>query len=256
MRMCPAWKVVLALLIAVPAMAADRVIPSGIDPWRTKGDGRTWAQLNLPGGFFCTKSEPLNERVVFRGVPIATSIPGQLKTADTIVQRLDDAVFNKNGVAVTRVQVRAMTFESVAPIETACGLYTLKVALDGPQPITRMRIVQENAKGGSFVAQLGVNVKISFHPLNGLNQKPLEIRKKIRFQENAKLQWSFDPGRETIKHAGQLLVDTNGDRIPDSVIPGTTRNFAAGSSVPRNVVASSIQYDCHFSADECTHCPM
>src|SRR4029079_13519646 len=116
--------IALLALAALPAAAADRVIYNGVDLWNTPGGGTTFANFArnpIPAGFFCEKSEPFSGRIVFRGVPVATGTPGALGKTDTIVQRLDDAVFNKNGVAGTRVQVRAMTFESVAPVATACG---------------------------------------------------------------------------------------------------------------------------------------
>ncbi len=240
---------VFAFLLALPVLGADRVIPGGIDPWRTRGDGSTFTEINFPAGFFCADSGPFKGRIAFQGVPIATGIPGQLETTDTIVHRLDDAVFNKKGVAYTRVQVRAMTFESVAPLKTACGDFNSTVALDGLQPITRMTILQENRNGGRFVAQIGVNIKIAFTPVDRPAERPLEIRRKIRFQENARLPWSFKPSRDTILHAAPVLVDTNGDQIADTYLPGTTRNFAAGT--PRGL--QKIVF-CHRS-DDCTHCP-
>ena len=42
-------------------------------------------------------------RIPFKGVPVATSVPGVLGATDTITQRLDDAVFNRRGVATTRL---------------------------------------------------------------------------------------------------------------------------------------------------------
>jgi hypothetical protein len=75
-----------------------------------------------------------------RGLPIVTGDEGTLGITDTIVQRLDDAPFNKRGVASTRIQVRAMTFESMLPLKTSCGLYKVRLSLSGEQPITRMRM--------------------------------------------------------------------------------------------------------------------
>src|SRR5262245_45528254 len=94
----------LLLLIALPVAAADRVVQSGLDLWLTPGDGKTFIDFSrapLPAGFFCFKSEAFAERIVFRGVPIVTGEPGALGRTDTIVERLDDAVFNRRGVATT-----------------------------------------------------------------------------------------------------------------------------------------------------------
>src|SRR6185436_4625535 len=153
------------LLIALPTFAADRIIQSGIDPWRTPENGKTFVDFSynpIPAGFFCSKSAPFTGRVIFRGIPIVTEEPGALGKTDTIVQRLDDAVFDKNGVATTRVQMRALHLVSVEPIQTACGAYNIEVKLNGEQPITNMRIVHENENGGRFFAPLAVNTKLVF----------------------------------------------------------------------------------------------
>src|SRR5262245_357449 len=147
MRKLACLMVLLTVLVAVPALAADRVIYNGIDLWRTPSDGSTYADFALtpiPAGFFCFKSEPFTGRIPFRGVPVATSVPGVLGATDTIVQRLDDAVFNRRGVATTRLQVRSLNFESLAPLKTACGDFVATLSLDGEQPITKMRILREN----------------------------------------------------------------------------------------------------------------
>lgn len=146
------------LLIALPTFAADRSIQGGIDPWYTPGNGKTFIDFKtipLPAGFFCFKSEPFAGRVVFRGVPVATGEPGVLGKTDTIIQRLDEAVFNKKGEATTRIQVRVLHFQSVEPIQTACGAYNVEVRLNGEQPVTEMRIVRENDKGGASSPRSG-----------------------------------------------------------------------------------------------------
>jgi len=141
-----------AVLLAAPALSADRVVTNGIDLWKTPGDGTTFADFSkepIPAGFFCNKSERFTGKIIFRGVPIATGQPGALGVSDTIVQRLDNAAFDKRGVATTRIQVRAMQFASVAAVKTACGQFNAYVRLDGDQPVTRMRIVRDNEKGGA-----------------------------------------------------------------------------------------------------------
>jgi len=108
-------------LAAAPALALDSTIYNGIDLWTTRGDGATFADFAtnpIPAGFFCAKSAAFSGRIPMQGVPLATGVPGVLGKTDTIVQRLDDAVFNKKGVAFTRLQVRAMTFMSIAPVKT------------------------------------------------------------------------------------------------------------------------------------------
>src|SRR5215208_8327223 len=185
---------VIVLLVAVPALAADRVIQSGIELWQTKGDGTTFADFSknvIPAGFFCFKSAPFTGRVIFRGTPIVTDSPEALAKADTIVHRLDNAVFNRRGVTTTRVQLRAMTFESVAPIQTACGAFHATLRLDGEQPITRMVIRRDNKYGGRFSAPIHANVKISFTPVRrGAATEVLEIPIQVRFPPLPNQRWA------------------------------------------------------------------
>jgi hypothetical protein len=244
-------------LMAFPALAADRVIDNGIDLWRTVGDGSTFADFSkspIPAGFFCSKSEPFSGRIAFQGVPLATNIPGGLKGADTVVQRLDDATLNRKGVAHTRLQVRALNFASLLPIETACGRFTAKVSLDGEQPITRMRIIRENAEGGRFLAPISVNVKISFIPVDGTAGEPMEIRKDLRFPPLPNQQWETLPAQRDTRVKGFLLVDTDGDSVPDTYLPGTS-NFGVGRARQSKETDCSLALarDCHLS-DECSHC--
>ena len=217
------------ILSAAPAMAGD-IIYNGSDFWRTPGNGTTsadFAKEPIPAGFFCNKSEPFTGRIVFRGVPLATS-DGPLGRIDTIVQRLDDAVFNKRGVAFTRIQMRALLLESVAPVKTACGSFRVQVRLAGEQPVTRMRVVRQGETGGFFVAPIAVNVKMSFVPVTGKARERLEVGRNIRFQP-AVVPWLFRTEKmRLLEKSGFLLVDTDGDSRPDTYVPGTS-NFAAGA---------------------------
>lgn len=221
-------KIVLMLalvLLAAPAFA-DRIIYNGSDLWTTPGNGGTFADFSLnpiPAGFFCANSAPFTGRIAFKGVPLATAIPRVLGTTDTIVQRLDDAAFNKKGVASTRLQVRALNLESIAPVKTACGNFKAVVSLDGVQPITRMRIVQDSEKGGRFMAPLELNVKIRFL---GLSREKLEIRQTVRF-DGAPRPWSSAPDSQREK-TGMFLVDTDGDRVADTWVPGTSNFILRG----------------------------
>lgn len=253
----------LLLLIALPTFAADRVIQSGIDPWRTPGDGTTFIDFSkrpIPAGFFCFKSEPFTGRIVFQGVPVATGEPGALGRTDTIVQRLDDAVFDKNGVARTRIQVRALHFVSVEPIKTACGAFSVEVHLNGEQPITSMRIVRENDHGGRFFASIAVNGKLVFKPVVGGSGELLEITRNVRFPAKQGISWAdrFAP-KQGVRWTGFVQVDTDNDRVPDTFLPGTSRGFAAGASSKKGLGSrkpeiANEELQCHIVEDE-RHCP-
>jgi hypothetical protein len=236
--------VILLSLSVAPALAGDGILYNGSDFWLTRGDGKTSADFSkepIPAGFFCNRSEPFTQRIVFRGVPLATA-EGPLG-ADTIVQRLDDAVFNRRGVAFTRIQMRALLLESVAPVKTACGSFNVKVRLTGEQPITRMRIVREDESGGRFVAPIAVKVKMSFAPVAGKARERLEIVRNIRFRPTV-VAWSIRTEKTRLfEKAGFLLVDTDGDGRPDTYLPGTS-NFAAG------VRTSGNKFDCAARSHE------
>jgi hypothetical protein len=212
-----AMVLVVGVLVASPLAAAPGSIPAGLDLWRTPGNGTTWADFAenpIPAGFFCDESLPFSGRIVFEGVPVATEKVGLGRT-DTIIQRLDEARFNAHGVATTRIQVKALSLASVSPVRTECGLYNVMVALDGTQPITRMRIVRTNEDSGFFVAPLSLSAKLTFTPVAGRAQEPRELVQKIEFTKNPRIQWT-DP---TDRSRQRVKVDTDGDLEPDTVLP-------------------------------------
>lgn len=252
----------LVCALAVPAFAADRVIQNGIDVWSTPGDGSTFADFAkspIPAGFFCPGSAPFTGRVAFNGEPIVTGTPGALGATDTIVQRLDDAAFNKRGVAVTRIQFRALSLASIAPIETSCGKFTATASLDGIQPITRMVINRDNAKGGRFTAPLALNVRVRFEPVGRVSAESLEVPVEVRFPGNVEVPWQSKAVAPV--PAGFVLVDTDGDRVADTYLPGTS-NFTAGqvsrasASKPGAIekVGTGGRYICHADDGPHQHC--
>jgi hypothetical protein len=265
MRVRAPGMVGIALLVscfATSVFAADRVIQNGIDVWRTTDDGSTFvdfAKTPIPAGFFCSGSSPFTGRVAFRGEPIVTGTPGALGAADTIVQRLDNAAFNKRGVALTRIQFRALSLKSLAPIETACGKFTATVRLNGVQPITQMVITRDDENGGRFSAPLSLNVMVSFRPVGKADGEALELPWEVRFPTKPDLPWRSKTVAPT--PAGFVLVDTDGDRVPDTYLPGTSNFIAGQASRPRPGVAGAVekvgggQYICHDSTDPAEqHC--
>lgn len=250
------------ILIALPIFAADQVIQSGIDPWRTPGNGKTFVDFStnpIPAGFFCSKSAAFTGRIVFRGIPIVTGEPGALGKTDTIVHRLDDAVFDKNGVARTRVQMRALHLVSVEPIKTACGAYNVEVRLNGEQPITTMRIVRENENGGRFFTPLAVNTKLIFTPVRGVSSEILEIADNVRFPIHQGRPWAENAAsKQTLRRTGFVKVDTDNDRVPDTFLPGTSVNFFAGAPSQRGIGSrgpeTQLASACHYT-DTTDHCP-
>jgi hypothetical protein len=244
--------ILLGLSLVIPATAATNTVYSGIDVWRTPGDGRTFNDFKfepIPAGFFCANSQPFEGRITFQGSPIATDEGYALKRTDTIIQRLDDAVFDKRGRAETRIQFRALSLVSTVPIKTSCGQFNVKAVLDGEQPITRMRILRENQTGGFFIAPLALNVKLLFTPAGRPNARPLVLKQSIRFTNNPLLPWSEEAGGQAFVHEAAVKVDTDGDGRPDSSLPGTS-NFVAGLGI-RNKMPDY----CHMTAGK-MHCPV
>jgi hypothetical protein len=221
------------LLAPLPALA-DNVIYAGLDLWHTVGNGHTYADFAaepLPAGFFCDGSAPFAGRLTFQGQPLATGEKGALGITDTIVQRLDDAVFNRAGVASTRIQVRALQFQGMAAVKTSCGDYDVRVSLQGRQPITLMKIFRENDQGGRFLAPISVDVKLLFTPASGKG-RPLAVTQTLRFAADPRARWAdraSDLDKRANVRTGYVQVDTDGDQKPDTWLPGTS-NFAAGWS--------------------------
>lgn len=271
MKTTPPRVLVLALALtamASPAFAID-VIQNGSDLWQTPGNGTTYAKFDtepIPAGFFCSGSAPFTGRVIFQGVPIATSPSGAFGPTDTIVHRLDDAVFNKEGVATTRIQMRAMQFKGVEPLRTKCGKFNVGLVLDGNlQPITKMDIYRLGDDHGYFVAEISVNVKITFTPVSGKGPT-LEVTREVRFPP-ARNVWASRPGKGVSASQGFVLADTDGNGRADAYVPGASNNFAAGwhkdgtlatPLTPDQINAlpaeTQLYASCH--PDECgIHCP-
>jgi hypothetical protein len=220
--------IALLALAALPAVAANpAVVRAGIDPWETvpEGTGVDFKHNPLPAGFFCTSSPAFAGRIWLRGVPLATD-NSQFAKFDTIVQRLDDAVFNSRGVARTRFQIRALQLEGVKTFKNRCGEYRVQATLDGEQPITTMRIVRENKGGGRFFVTVKMNTKIIFTRVDN-PAEVLELSHPVTFAPTPYHYWSFRDPRKDSRRVGEAMVDTDWDGTPDTLVPGTS-NFAAG----------------------------
>jgi hypothetical protein len=237
--------------------SADPAIKPGIDVFATVGAGFTYYDFSknpVPAGFFCDSSETFTGRVALKGLPLETATPGQLRNTDTIVERLDQAVFDAHGDAETRIRFRALSMVSSAPIKSACGDFHVYITLDGEQPVTRMRIHRSEADGGTFHAPLAANVRLTFVPVRGTSPRKLELKGNVRFPGKP-IPWTFPDGKAA-KRMASAVVDTNGDLRPDTRLPGTS-NFTAG--VPprrlRSITAGECYYTCHDANGE-QHCTM
>jgi hypothetical protein len=227
---------VLSFLLGFSPLSAAPIIQRGIDVLTTAGNGRTFIDFSfnpIPAGFFCKGSKAFTGRVAFKGLPLTTESPGQLWGADTVVERLDDAVFDDKGIAVTRIQFRALSLVSIAPVKTSCGAFHAYLSLGGKQRITTMNIVRTQEGGGDFAAPLAVDVRIKFIPVKPARNRgarKLELTRSVTFPASP-LPWSFPVGA-TAKKIEAVVVDTDGDLTPDTRLPGTS-NFSPGQAPDR-----------------------
>lgn len=218
----------LALCLAALPAAAAPALQRGVDIWETVPEATfsDFADNPLPAGFFCAEFPGYTGQMWFKGVPLSSDNPGALGTTDTIIERLDNAVFNKNGVARTRVRVRALQLEGIEDFKTVCGDYNVKVTLDGEQPLSRMRIVQESAKGGRFFVPLALRVKFIFTRVDNPSE-PLTFSDDVRFRVSPHHHWTYRNLVPDAKRVGRVTVDTDWDGTPDTLVPGTS-NFMPG----------------------------
>jgi hypothetical protein len=230
-------------LAGISYSSTEPVIQRGIDTFTTPSNGSTFvdfAKSPIPGGFFCKGSPAFTGRVAFRGLPLETGVPGQLHNADTVIERLDDTVFDRNGVAVTRIQFKALSLVSTAPIRTGCGAYHIYVKLNGPQRVTTMKIYRTHEDGGHFVAPLAVDTRLTFIPVKkGRSTRTLELTDSFTFKANP-IPWSFTAGART-KRVGLAVVDTDGDLAPDTRLSGSS-NFWPGWTPGGNVATKGCFY--------------
>ena len=222
---------VLSLLLGLSPLSADTVIQRGIDAFTTVGKGKTFydfSQNPIPADFFCKGSRAFTGRVALKGLPLTTRRPGQLWGADTVLERLDDAILDDQGVGVTRVRFRALSLVSSAPIKTGCGAFHVYIALNGQQRVTTMNILRTQEGGGNFVAPIAADVRMTFIPVKPARNKgtrKLELTGSFTFPA-IPLPWFTT--NAAAKRIGSVVVDTNGDLIPDALLPGTS-NFSPGT---------------------------
>ncbi len=154
------------LVTAVPATSETITqMKAGYDVWRTLGSGATAYSFEddpLPKDFFCPGSELYKGRLEFEGQPIKTEPVGVLGNTDTVIERLDDAVFDKEGNARTRIRIKALHLEGTAKLSNACGDWRVEVGLDKTQPVSEMTLKREYSYGGTIHADLWINARLTF----------------------------------------------------------------------------------------------
>jgi hypothetical protein len=156
------------LLVAGTALAGGKPYGSltpGFDYWQTLGSGATGYAFDtepLPKGFFCAASEAFAGVVYFSGLPLRTEPADILGTTDTVIERMDEAVFNKQGFATTRIRARALNLAAENLIKTSCGAWKVTATLADRQPVTNLVFHRTNPLGGTFKADLRLRVQMTF----------------------------------------------------------------------------------------------
>jgi hypothetical protein len=184
--------ILLMTLASLPALA-QKVIPAGKDVWVTPANGQT--VFTFPDGdveALCgaAASSSWDHKITLQGVPIAGG------DWDTMVLRLDDAVFNSSGVAQTRAQVSYLDFRSSGTTATPCGTLYFKVGLAGSQATTTMTIVRTTAGGGLFHADIAVSVEIKAYEIHHGDYVGSLFYSFILPNPSAGTPWSLGPNGE------------------------------------------------------------
>ena len=217
------------------ATADGVVIERGIDIWHTPADASTRADFRMdpiPAGFFCRDSRPFQGSLVFQGAPVETQPADALAGADTVIHRLDDVAFDGPGARETRIQVAALSLVSMLPVETRCGQFNVRATLAGEQPVTHMQIAYDGIQGGTYAAPLDLVVRLVFTPVGDNGLEPRQLVQKIALNPAPDSRWTHASGRRGFD--GHILVDTDGDHRPETLLPGPTGDFYPGDANARN----------------------
>ncbi len=213
-----AFGILLVSLVALPAAA--QTIPAGPDFWVTPSNSLTrytFPEKDVESLCGATPSTTWNHKVTLKGIPATGS------DYDTVVGRLDNAVFDTNGNASTRIQVRALNLASAAPQSTPCGTLNWTVRLAGQQAITVMKLRRTSAKGGFFSADIAVNVEFRA-TRNGIYLGSL-FYNLVLPDPAAGTPWSFGPAGEF--RAGMTETNNCIDVLRDKLLgyPSDSSHF-------------------------------
>ena len=179
----------LASLAVLPA-TAQQIIPPGDDFWVTFPDGQT--VFTFPEGdveSLCGLApvSGWSPTVTLKGIPAAGS------DYDTVVQRMDTAVFDAAGNAQTRIVLRHLAFASIHELATPCGVLHWRVRNFGPQAVTMMRLRRLTPMGGIFSADIAVNVEFQAFDPSDTYVGSLFYNFVLPDPQNG-TPWSFGPG--------------------------------------------------------------
>jgi hypothetical protein len=153
---------------------------------------------------------------------------------------------------MTRIKFRALSLVSSAPIRIACGDFHVYVSLSPKQRVTLMTILRTQETGGDFTAPLAVDARLTFIPVKPQRNKgarKLELTQSLTFPASP-APWSL-VAEAASKRIATVTVDTDGDLIPDTVLPGPS-NFAAGH-LPGRFMLEKAGCSCCPGGDQICH---
>jgi len=241
-----------ALLLAAPVLSQNKseVLVPGFDYWQTLGGGASYmnfADNPIPADFFCEGSEAFTGKIILEGVPLATQPIGELGTTDTIVERLDPAVF-EDGVAYSRIRIKAIHLVSRNVMDTGCGQWNVAMGLTEKQPITDIVYEKTGDDHGHFSADLVLNARIVF--THAVNKKLVRVLERtVHFSEFHQSPFQMRPAANDDDLAAKrraiverLMVDTDADGLADSPL-------ASAVSSKARVISTSAKRNCVWPDD-------
>jgi len=215
--------ILAAALLAVSAFAQKDAIAPGYDMFKTVSGGETYSSFAnnpIPAGFFFEGSEAFTGRIDYVGVPLATQPVNALNGIDTIIERLDTAVFNDQGTAVSGLRIKALSMAAAAPIEVSGTLWDVSVSLTEKQPVTEVVYVRDTDITGRFTADLVVNVRLTFtHQVNKKLTRTLD--RTVHFNSYNEIPYQLaepqsDAAAKVRAQVDQVMVDADGDGVADA----------------------------------------
>ncbi len=217
--------ILFALILLAAPLFAQKIAP-GYDIWKTVGNGETFmdfADTPIPAGFFFEGSEAFTGRIDFAGAPLAVEPAGALQGADTVIERLDAAIFGEDGLARSRMRIMALSLVSPEPIDIGGSLWDVDVSLADVQPITEIVYEKLTEDSGEFLADLVVNVRLTFtHRV--VKKLSYALERTVHFQKATHAPFRMvSPESRRAKHRQSVLrglrLDTDGDGRIDSLMP-------------------------------------
>jgi len=177
----------VAVLCALPLLAAYPNITAGDDVWDTPGGGGTNTVITSADWFaLCGVNVP-DTSVTFKGF----NIPGQ-GTGDTVITRLGDANLPSDGSSATvRIQLKALSFVSASSNPCSSQGLTLKVSEYGPQASGTMTITRTSSAGGTFSASVPVSVVIRAVNSSGATVGSTYLNGVLN--DSGSSPWSYQP---------------------------------------------------------------